>query len=469
MLSIEEEEENSRNNFSDVAVEEEEAKNEDNNDYEEQFENEKEEEEEVCCSDEEIQQRRECVKKNYDGIVIDENTTSSMTVLRMQKTKKCKSAMKRKRAYVEELHPSIFKQTNKRKNSRKTVNEISWNHVDIVALHEAKMKEFEEKRETQLARLQKQLEKNSSNIEKAAKIRSEITTVESREDELEYLMKVSPIINEYLALAAVIPTSLPTSSDYNNENIDKNSNIERKHALISEYFSLTQNLPVVNVKANDATTCTICGGSTLVCEGFVTCTVCGAALERSMKFEPGYRDMNSVSIKHQFSYKRLNRFNEILSTVQGKENSDVPLAIIEAIKKEIQKNRSLSISSLTVPQIRTYLKRIGQNHYYEHSTRILSHLNGNQPERLTSNVEERLRQMFRDIQAPFEKARERVCPNRSSFLNYNYVLYKFCEKLGMYSFAKRFTLLKSVEKLRLQDMIWKDICEQLEWDFIPTC
>lgn len=383
------------------------------------------------------------------GIIIDEN---SLLKQQIQQTKKCKSAMKRRRPEVDEIIPSAFKQTNKRKYNKKTSNEITWNHVDIITLHEEKLKELNTKRENQLILLYEHLD--HADNEERLKILEEINHLESREDELEYLMKVSPIINEYLLLIGSEQDDTTT---------------KKKHDLISKYFVETKQLPIVNVKVKDMSSCSACGGKTIVCEGFITCVTCGVVLERSMKFEPGYKDMNSISIKHQFSYKRLNRFNEILSTVQGKENSDVPLAVIDAIRKEIQKNRSLSISSLTVSQVRLYLKRIGQNHYYEHSTRILSHLTGVQPEKLPSNIEDTLRQMFKDIQKPFEEARKRVCPQRSSFLNYNYILYKFCEKLGLYSFAQRFSLLKSVEKLRIQDMIWKDICEQLDWKFIPTC
>jgi hypothetical protein len=48
------------------------------------------------------------------------------------------------------------------------------------------------------------------------------------------------------------------------------------------------------------------------------------------------------------------------------------------------------------------------------------------------------------------------------------VLYKFCELLGEDQYLQCFPLLKSKEKLYQQDSIWKLICSDLRWEFIPT-
>jgi hypothetical protein len=80
-------------------------------------------------------------------------------------------------------------------------------------------------------------------------------------------------------------------------------------------------------------------------------------------------------------------------------------------------------------------------------------------------LEAKLRLMFKKIQEPFEKC----CPKeRKNFLSYSYVLYKFCELVGRDEFLPCFPLLKSKEKLKQQDMIWKGICEILQWEYLPT-
>jgi hypothetical protein len=73
--------------------------------------------------------------------------------------------------------------------------------------------------------------------------------------------------------------------------------------------------------------------------------------------------------------------------------------------------------------------------------------------------------MFNQVQAPFE----RHCPaDRKNFLSYSYVLYKFCELLSEDEYLPCFPLLKSKEKLYKQDQIWKNICSDLKWEYIPT-
>ena len=84
---------------------------------------------------------------------------------------------------------------------------------------------------------------------------------------------------------------------------------------------------------------------------------------------------------------------------------------------------------------------------------------------MSREIEERLRVMFREIQNPFIK----YCPkDRKNFLSYSYVLHKFCELLEYDDFLDKFPLLKSREKLHQQDLIWKNICEYLNWEFIKS-
>ena len=80
-------------------------------------------------------------------------------------------------------------------------------------------------------------------------------------------------------------------------------------------------------------------------------------------------------------------------------------------------------------------------------------------------MEEKLRFMFKEIQNPFELH----CPkNRKNFLSYSYVIHKFIQLLDMDEYLIHFPLLKSREKLYQQDKIWKNICKELNWEFINS-
>jgi hypothetical protein len=76
--------------------------------------------------------------------------------------------------------------------------------------------------------------------------------------------------------------------------------------------------------------------------------------------------------------------------------------------------------------------------------------------------------MFDEIQIPFEKYCKIVCPARKNFLNYNYIFYKMCQLLSKDEFLSFFPLLKSREKLYEHDLIWKGICNDLRWEYIPS-
>ena len=120
---------------------------------------------------------------------------------------------------------------------------------------------------------------------------------------------------------------------------------------------------------------------------------------------------------------------------------------------------------ITSDKMRSILRKIRRNDYYEHIPYIINQLNGLPPPVISPEVEEIIRSMFKEIQIPFEK----YCPKkRKNFLSYNYVMYKFFELLELDEYLKCFQLLKSRNKLHQQDLIWKNICKHIKWQFIPS-
>jgi len=74
------------------------------------------------------------------------------------------------------------------------------------------------------------------------------------------------------------------------------------------------------------------------------------------------------------------------------------------------------------------------------------------------------------MQEPFEQVREKLFPERKNFLSYSYILFKFCEILGLDEFKQNFQLLKGRDKLHKQDQIFRAICEKLNWlELITSC
>ena len=132
---------------------------------------------------------------------------------------------------------------------------------------------------------------------------------------------------------------------------------------------------------------------------------------------------------------------------------------------EIRKRRITNIADLTEEDIRQILKKLNRSKYYEHRAHILSRLNGNPPPTITPEIEEKIRAMFQEIQAPFLL----YCPDdRTNFLSYSYILYKFFELLELDEYKAFFPLLKSRDRLIAHDNIWKKICDYLNWEFISS-
>jgi len=166
-----------------------------------------------------------------------------------------------------------------------------------------------------------------------------------------------------------------------------------------------------------------------------------------------------------FAYKKINHLNEWLAQFQAKETTEIPQDIFEQIQSELKKERITDTIKLKSSKLREILKKLKLSKYYEHVAHIMNRLNGIQAPVLSREVEDKLRFMFREIQPSFIKH----CPKgRSNFLSYSYVLYKFCQLLELDEFLPCFPLLKSREKLYMQDKIWQCICDDMGWEFIKS-
>ena len=197
-------------------------------------------------------------------------------------------------------------------------------------------------------------------------------------------------------------------------------------------------------------------------EGILVCNHCSKYIMYLFESEkPSYKEPPKEACF--YAYKRINHFKEILAQFQAKETTQIPTEVIENIKLQIKKER-ISLSKFTNTKAKDVLKKLGYNKFYEHIPYIKDKL-GIKPPVMTQQLEEQLCNLFMEIQGPYAK----FCPDdRVNFLNYYYTIYKLCELLGQTQFLPYFPLLKDREKQIEQDEIWKKICADLNWEFIPT-
>lgn len=150
---------------------------------------------------------------------------------------------------------------------------------------------------------------------------------------------------------------------------------------------------------------------------------------------------------------------------QAKESTEIPDEVYNNIINELKKMKITNVNKITIQTIKQILKKLKYNQYYEHTPFIVSKITKRSPPVLNRNTEEKIKIMFKQIQEPFIKH----CPsNRINFLSYSYVLHKIFQILEMNEYVHYFDLLKSREKLRVQEEIWKKICAELDWPFYPS-
>ncbi len=210
--------------------------------------------------------------------------------------------------------------------------------------------------------------------------------------------------------------------------------------------------------------CPVCDTEMLFNETFLDCKECGYREYILIDSEkPSYKDPPREM--SYYAYKKINHLNEWLAQFQAKETTEIPTVVLDQIRAELRKERITDMSKLKISKLKEILKKLKLSRCYDHVAHILNRLNGISAPVLSREVEEKLRYMFKEIQSSFVKH----CPKkRSNFLSYSFVLYKFCELLELDDYLPCFPLLKSREKLYMQDKIWELICKDLGWQFIRT-
>jgi hypothetical protein len=253
---------------------------------------------------------------------------------------------------------------------------------------------------------------------------------------------------------------IDTSTERVNELTSMNDNNVKKFLS-----NIDQSFINVNDFVFQTGTCQHCNNGELIPvehEGILVCNNCSKYVAYLIENEkPSYKEPPKEACF--YAYKRINHFKEIMAQFQAKETTQIPPEVIDNIKLQIKKER-ISLSKFTNSKAKDILKKLGYNKFYEHIPFIKDKL-GIKPPTMTPNLEELLCNLFMEIQGPYAK----FCPDdRVNFLNYYYTIYKLCELIGQTQFLPYFPLLKDREKQIEQDEIWKKICFELNWEFIPT-
>jgi hypothetical protein len=329
-----------------------------------------------------------------------------------------------------------------------------------------------------------QHENESLSIEEKLEITDKISELKGTIKEIQnkkkdYLLDNSKYIFEYFENKKNISSGTKPQINSNKSNavnkffkikedIDNEINLIQKdnNNIVLKYLSnVSDDFLDINNFVYQTDICQVCKKGELIPleeEGIMVCNICSRSIPYLIENEkPSYKEPPKEVCF--YAYKRINHFKEILAQFQGKETTQIPLDVIENIKLQIKKER-IELSQITNTKTKEILKKLGYNKYYEHIPFIKDKL-GIKPPIMSPELEETLCNLFVELQAPYSK----FCPDdRVNFLNYYYTAYKLCELLGEEKYLEHFPMLKDPEKRMEQDIIWKKICQELDWEFIPT-
>jgi len=376
----------------------------------------------------------------------------------------------------------------------KSNKKIKFNKKSAVTLdikHKEFLHEFSQDEDTildykyQIQNLKKKLnqENESLSIEEKLEINDKIIDLkeiikQTQNKKKEYLLDNSKYIFEYFENKKNISTGVKCDTNNKSNAINKFFKIKEEidneissiqndnNNIVLKYLSnVSDDFLDINNFVYQTDICQVCHKGELIPleeEGIMVCNICSRSIPYLIENEkPSYKEPPKEVCF--YAYKRINHFKEILAQFQGKETTQIPLDVIENIKLQIKKER-IELSEITNTKTKEILKKLGYNKYYEHIPFIKDKL-GIKPPIMSPELEETLCNLFIELQAPYSK----FCPDdRVNFLNYYYTAYKLCELLCEDKYLQHFPMLKDPEKRMEQDVIWKKICQELDWEFIPT-
>lgn len=194
------------------------------------------------------------------------------------------------------------------------------------------------------------------------------------------------------------------------------------------------------------------------------CENCGTIKQDIFMINEKKSNYSSFCDTNNFSYKRISHFIEWLNNLQGKSKNNISENDLLIIKKEI-KRLKINERNISKKIMKRVLEKINLSKHNDQINYIIKCVSNKKFPVFSKSLENTMITMFKKVQEPFEKH----CPkNRSNFLNYSYCIIKFLELLNQDQYIKYIDKLKSRDKIYAQEQIWKNICKELKWEFIPS-
>lgn len=344
---------------------------------------------------------------------------------------------------IPKLRNEIQELINQAKGTKSKRNEAYYELIDTIKMKKVELKQLETSK-------QKYLLQNSKYVFDYYEEKQKISSGENVKD--------TNTINRFFKIKGTTEESSSLQSE----------KYKQSKKIYQQYWK-NVGLETIQIQdyVMDVESCLYCNQGELIPleeEGVLICNnvACGKFLVHIVDNQkPLNKEMpNEVSYT---AYIRLNHFKEILSQFQAKETTKIPDEVLDAVKQRIKKERK-KVEDLNYIEMRNILSILGYNKYFEHIQYINSIL-GIKPPIMNEELIETLCVLFIEIQQPWAI----FCPiTRTNFFNYTYILCQLCVLLDQHQYLPFIPMMKDRIKQLEQDMIWKKVCDYLDWEYFPT-
>jgi len=357
----------------------------------------------------------------------------------------------------------------------KKLKKITEVRTTIDTKHKEMLKYFEDLQaslpalEKKLLSLQKKNKTKYSRIllQEIEQLDQEIKAIKNRKEENDYLIDTSELLDEYYCQSREIKDVKKKTSfnDFIKNKTERNPSGKDK-SLYDRYMNIvTDGVYSAErmTKSNSAGNCPKCNIAMVLDSANSTdvCPNCGAISTVLFKREDtqslSFKDRERAEIIKPFRYEKMNHLKDWLNKVQAIENTDIPSKVYEDLKSEFEKQNIRHVEEISKELVQEMLKKHGHSAYYNHINLIIKTMADVKTTVIEQEVQEQFAIMFTESVEAYNKYKP-YTPPRKNFLNYAYVLHKFCELIDRDDLFKHFKYLKSRDKLYDHDSVWKQIC-----------
>lgn len=329
----------------------------------------------------------------------------------------------------------------------------------------------------------------------------EILKLQENKKKYEYEIEAGEDINifsEYLMLTQKILTKYseiikkPIKTTFIKQKKNDNSDNEIKNELIIQFLDIAKKyIPIIiPIEDNNQDKCN-CNGIEfkLINDYTKVCKNCGV-MTSIMSSQTQYKDAERINMNQKYKYGMKVHFKDTLNQFQGKQNKYIDKKVYEHLETTFKRHglvneilpieengknidhiddpvklRHLKYSRITKDYIQLFLSEIGCNKNYE-DINLLHYYYTGIPCHDLSKYEESLLKDFELIESAFKSLPPEYC-DRLNGLNNQYILLQLLKRHKYKCNENDFKLLKTIDKKIEHDEIYEQICNKLEWQFIP--